>query len=472
MKAVISKVLNRTIVFAGFAVIAAGMIRAKGDSPQPVQQAEDGAIKLNAAEVQIKGPNAKLEGGEEKDIIWWTNTDTSLQWKAGIQKAGKYRVELNYSIIGSNNGSELGIAVGNQTVKATPKAGNGLNDYKTGNAGEVTINKAGNYPVILKSLHRGHEFVINVRSVSLVPADSPTPALDITGNAIKQSDDDSIKLSASDAQINGQNAQLESAQGETEKIIGYWKDRDTSVSWAANVQKPGKYRVEMNYSLAPSCEGSKVAITIDNQTLKTRPKPGKNWKDYKVGRAGEVTIDKAGELQVTIRPVSKHQDYVINLRSLNLVPADAPTQAIDIADKPAKPAADGSVKLTVEDSEIDGQTARLEGGDKKYIVWWNSTDSSIQWPVGINKSGTFNVELTYSLAKSNASSEIEISADDQKLAAIVKPGNGLDAFKTEKLGEINLNADKPFLVTLTSTKEPGGLVMHLRSVKLIPLNKK
>gem|GEM_PF-1929258 len=468
------------------------VLRAADKPQESLKQVEDGSLKLDAAAAKISGPNARLEGGQVKDIIWWTSMDTSLRWKAGIQKPGRYRVEVTYAIIGNNNGSPLAIMIGDQVVKATPKAGSGFNDYKTGRAGEITISKPGDFPVVVKPLERAHEYVIKVRSVNLLPAETLTEAIDIGGGAIKQSTDGSFNLNAGDADINGMNAQLESGD---EKNIGFWNDVGTSVIWAINVEKPGNYRVELNYSLMGSYEGSKVAISVGDQTIKARPKPTGEWKNYKAGNAGQVIISKAGDLPVVVKPVSMPGGYVMNLRSVALVPAGTPTEAIDISDKPIAQAPDGSLKLTATNAEIDGQACRMEGGEQKYLVWRNSPDRFITWPIRVVKPGIFAIQLTYSLAKSSYSRQVEVTAGREKfttgteavitdssdievhvnrqnIAATLKAGRDLDDFKTEKLGEVTLDAGEVLNLTLTSTKEPGGLVMHLRSVSLVPLDKK
>lgn len=465
-------------------------IRAKEAPVHSLRQADDGSIILNAADAKIRGPNAKLEGGDVKGVMWWTNMDTSLQWTAHVQKPGRYRVELTYAIVGNNNGSPLAVMVGDQVVKAIPKAGNGFNDYITASAGEVTISKPGDLEAVVKPLEKSHEFVITIRSLALIPVGTPGNAIDISGSPIKPSDDGSIKLGAAEADIDGMNAQLE---GTNEKNIGFWRDVDTLLLWSVNVQKPGNYRVELNYSLMPGYEGSKVAISIGDQTVKAKPKPTGKWTDYKTGDAGEVTISEPGDYPVVVKALSKPWGFVMNLRSITLIPAGSPTRAIDISDKALTQAADGSLKLTALNAELDGQTARLEGVEKKYIAWWNSPTRFIKWPIRVDKPGTFTVRFTYALAISsytsqvqfgsdggsvatlpptiNDSSEVTMSVNGQTLTATFKAGNGLSDFKTEKVGEMSFDKPGEYEVVLKSNKELGALVMNLEAVSLIPVGK-
>jgi hypothetical protein len=473
------------------AVLNSNLLRAADNAEQLIKQAKDGSVMLGAAEVKIQGPNAQLEGGEVKDVMWWTSADTTLRWTANVQKPGHYRVEMTYAIIGHNNGSPLTIMVGDQVVKTTPKAGNGFNDYKTGKAGEITISKSGDVPVIVKPLAKAHEFVITIRSISLLPADSPTEAIDIGGSAIKPSADGSFKLTAGEADINGMYAQLET---EDQKNIGYWQGVDTFLIWLIHCEKPGGYRVELDYSLMGSYEGSKVAISVGDQTVKAKPQSTKAWTDYHTGNAGQVTIGKAGDLPVVIKPISNPLGWVMNLRSISLLPVETPTEAIDIQDKPITQEADGSLKLTATNAEIDGQACRLEGGEQKYVVWRNGPEAFIKWPVRIEKPGVFNIEATYSLDTSTSTRQVQIDGEGQKttvalpatvinsskisikfagetVASTLKAGSGWDDFKTEKLGAITVSEAGDFELIFSSPEPLGTLVMHLQSVSLVPVGK-
>ena len=69
--------------------------------------------------MKIEGPNAKIDG-DTKSIAWWTDTDTSLHWTAKIDKPGKYRVELNFAVLGNTTHGELSIAAGDQNNRGHP----------------------------------------------------------------------------------------------------------------------------------------------------------------------------------------------------------------------------------------------------------------------------------------------------------------------------------------------------------------
>jgi predicted secreted protein len=450
----------------GFGAWRMNEIMAAGTSGPPIEQAADGSVTLPAKDANIIGPNAKFQGGKTRAIAWWTDVDTSIHWTAKINKPGKYRVELNYAVLGNRNHAELSIAAGDQATKAILAPGNGMDDFKWGQAGVITIGKSGEIPVSATSVSQSQECVVYLRSIMLRPADSPSQAVDITGSPIEPADDGTFKLPAADAEIDGMNAALETKGGE--KNIGFWQGWETSVSWKIAVHKPGKYRVELNYSLAPEYEGAKVAILVSDQSVTAKPKAGADWMDFREGQAGEITISGTGYFPVVVKPVSKPSDYVFNLRSVTLVPADLPATALDISDKPIKQGSEGSIKLTAEDAEIDGTVARLEG--EKYLVWRGNRDIGIVWPVSVDKPGRFDVTVTYSLAEPG-SSDVTLNAGSQSISGKAPPTPGWDDFKTATLGTIDIQDKGDLQVALTSPMKPGARIMNLRAIELAPVNR-
>ena len=202
-----------------------------------------------------------------------------------------------------------------------------------------------------------------------------------------------------------------------------------------------------------------------------KPNATKDWSDYKTGTAGEVTITRTGNFQVVVGAVSRRY-WVVRLRSVVLLPAETPTKAIDIGDKPLRQSPDGSLKLAATDAEIDGSTFKLDGGDIKHVAWWNTGEGFIRWPIQINKPGAFSVRLTYSLATNINNNRIETNIGGQKLTNTVASSGGLDDFKTVKLGEVTLEkSDNLDVVMSSKSTTEGGLVMYLRSVSLVPVRK-
>ena len=163
-----------------------------------------------------------------------------------------------------------------------------------------------------------------------VPAAAPDPVASVvvleTGGtpqviesaALKQSDDGTLALHAEDADINGSRAKLENRGGEPN--IGFWSSARDSVSWQARITHPGTFDVEITYACQPPA-GSKYVVTVGDQKLTGTVKATHSWDDFTTEKVGEVQIDHAGPLVVTVKPSGKLQGAgLMNLRSLTLKP--------------------------------------------------------------------------------------------------------------------------------------------------------
>ncbi len=162
----------------------------------------------------------------------------------------------------------------------------------------------------------------NVLSVSL-PADAPDKiasvlVLDIEGTAsqlpdyLVQSDDGTLKLDASHAEISGKTAKLE------EDHIGFWTDPEDSVQWPVEIKKAGTYRLSFDYSLAD--EASEVVVSAADGSQKVKLLPTGDWKKFETKESGEIRIGEAGKFFLKVSPAAKPKTGVMNLRSVTLSP--------------------------------------------------------------------------------------------------------------------------------------------------------
>jgi hypothetical protein len=64
--------------------------------------------------------------------------------------------------------------------------------------------------------------------------------------------------------------------------------------------------------------------------------------------------------------------------------------------------------------------------------------------------------------------EIELSVGLQKKTVTVQESAALEEYEVGKVGEISISKPGDLDVTLSSANVPGGFVMHLRSLVLVP----
>jgi alpha-L-fucosidase len=128
-------------------------------------------------------------------------------------------------------------------------------------------------------------------------------------------------------------------------------------------------------------------------------------------------------------------------------------------------AADGTLTLAADLADIHGQ-AQVETIDgQSSIGWWTNAGDSVSWSFKVSKPGRFDVTAT--VATPAASSRFEIVAGDQKLPAEVASTGGYQAFKTVKLGTLDLKRGS----TELSVKpvRDGWQAINLRSIVLTPV---
>jgi hypothetical protein len=102
--------------------------------------------------------------------------------------------------------------------------------------------------------------------------------------------------------------------------LGNWKHVDESVTWRFEIDKPGRYALELECACDAANAGSVVSIDVDATKLEaTIPNTG-GWKTFKPVPAGTVNISSAGWRDLQIVPEKIAHDQVMILRGVRLVP--------------------------------------------------------------------------------------------------------------------------------------------------------
>jgi alpha-L-fucosidase len=134
-------------------------------------QREDGTIRLAAAEAEITGQQARLEGEGELNIGFWTDVNDYAEWKVGVTRGGSFEVEVNYACDGSSGDSEYVVVVGDQAVAGRTEVTGGWRDYRAAKLGKVRIDAPGVVSVMVRGLRKPGLAVMNLRSIVLTPVE-------------------------------------------------------------------------------------------------------------------------------------------------------------------------------------------------------------------------------------------------------------------------------------------------------------
>ncbi len=138
-------------------------------------------------------------------------------------------------------------------------------------------------------------------------------------NLILQATDGTLKLTAQEAEIEGDGpAAYESGGGKDN--IGSWTSEKNIVTWSAKMTKPGKYKVALDYACVKDSEGSTFGVSFGNASVSGRIEAtGNDWITFKTADLGAIEL-AAGKLEIKVAPKSKPGLAVMNLRSITLTP--------------------------------------------------------------------------------------------------------------------------------------------------------
>jgi len=149
---------------------------------------------------------------------------------------------------------------------------------------------------------------------------SSTVVLTISGKpevvaaVIGQDSDGSVKLLASDADLQGE---LQYEVGGGKDDIGFWTNPNDSASWNFTVTRPGKFQVIAD--IAAQGAGRFEISVADQKLSATAPNTGDYTKFQRTDISGELELAKPGDYKLTVKPIADGWQPM-NLKVLILKP--------------------------------------------------------------------------------------------------------------------------------------------------------
>ena len=101
--------------------------------------------------------------------------------------------------------------------------------------------------------------------------------------------------------------------------ISKWTSPGDRVAWHLLVSQPGKYRLHIRYSAPADWAGGKYEIRVGNELLSGTVQATGEGYQYKVFDLGNLNL-RSGEYDVTIRPTTDLQHYLMYFESILLEP--------------------------------------------------------------------------------------------------------------------------------------------------------
>ncbi|HEY3835131.1 MAG TPA: alpha-L-fucosidase [Bryobacteraceae bacterium] len=246
-------------------------------------------------------------------------------------KASPYPYDFPWGVITSGQGKLF------LHVFQWPKSGNltlyGLKS-KVGRA-ELLSNTG--WPVVYKQerIKNPEHYTL---SLSKLPEPAPDPidtviALSLAGKPdvvteLQQQPGGNVTLPAYLADMHANTAKLD-----TRGVVDHWTSKDDWAEWKFQVSQPGTFEVRLITSeqkYGNGWEGGQhIAVSVAGKTLDATVKndgkldnPGNPYWPYVISKVGTVTVDKPGELQLSLKPqsIESPKGYGLTLVSVELTP--------------------------------------------------------------------------------------------------------------------------------------------------------
>ncbi len=125
-----------------------------------------------------------------------------------------------------------------------------------------------------------------------------------------------ITLPADLAIIHGNTPQYEYGGGKDD--IGYWSDPNDYVSWKFEVKAVGVYSLNISYSCEPDATGSLFNVETAGQSFIGKSFSTGSWSAFKSEYLRDITFEKPGVYELSVKPVTPPQWRVIGLHSVTL----------------------------------------------------------------------------------------------------------------------------------------------------------
>lgn len=136
----------------------------------PIMPAADGSIDLRAADAQVVGHAAKLEGtGTDAHIGFWTSETDQVTWKFGPHAPGRYTVEITYACEDGSHGAGYEVRVGSQLLTGEVENTRGWRNFTTINLGTIELPGTPATLQVVPTSKPGLG-VMNLRNLRLTPA--------------------------------------------------------------------------------------------------------------------------------------------------------------------------------------------------------------------------------------------------------------------------------------------------------------
>jgi len=178
---------------------------------------------------------------------------------------------------------------------------------------------------ILNVLQDGEETYITIPSMEF---DDPVSVIvlevegqpDVLPQYVKQDESGRIKLDYLTANTLGKAKTRFNRKGGFH--ISKWTNPDDAVEWFINIDKPGKFKIYIDYSAKKGWKGKGFEVTIGEYNLTSSVISTGEIFDYVKFPLGYIELAEPGKYTLIIKPSDINDDYLMYLKSIILDPVE------------------------------------------------------------------------------------------------------------------------------------------------------
>lgn len=143
-------------------------------SQKLITQDSAGAITLDARDASVHGATIRYEPAPEKNTVgYWTQQGDWVSWVLDVPHGGKFEVDVLQGCGKGSGGSEVEVAVGEETLKMVVEDTGHFQNFILRKIGTMTLT-AGRHTLAIKAKTKPGLAVMDVRQVTLRPEAAKT----------------------------------------------------------------------------------------------------------------------------------------------------------------------------------------------------------------------------------------------------------------------------------------------------------
>jgi lysophospholipase L1-like esterase len=274
-------------------------------------QTPDGRIRFpaDAATLSGAGVSPSTTTGSPPAFVMPPSRPVSARWDFKPTRWGRYDLTLTYAA--ATTPGVLQVEVAGQAFDLAPASTGGNDRFVEKTLTRLYLPKSDPFSVELRGTGADRAAELRVQSLSLVPAPE--------GEAITQSPDGRITLHSRDATTHSVMMRYEPATNKN--CLGYWVNPADWADWTFTVTRPGTFDVVVWQGCGTGQGGSDVAVEAGGDRLPFVVEETGHFQNFVPRHVGRVTLQTPGTHTLAIKPQKKKAGAVMDIRTLQLVPA-------------------------------------------------------------------------------------------------------------------------------------------------------